>query len=187
VAQVRLLKPTLEMLPSYEAALRRGWSPDNVRGLAAAQEQLRTIEADPQAFVAGREDREGKGPPIRMPDGTERPRLPGYFRWLWDGEFAGSLGFRWRPGTSDLPPWVYGHIGYAVPPWKRGRGYATRALSLILPQARAEGLTQVFLTTDVDNYASQKTILANGGELVGTFVVEGDEHAGEKLRYRITL
>ena len=74
-----------------------------------------------------------------------------------------------------------------MPPWKRGRGYATRALALILPDARAVGLTEVILTTDIDNYASQKTILANGGELVGTFVIEGDEHAGEKLRYRIAL
>ena len=101
---VELVKPALDYLPSYVDALKRGWSPDNVRGLAAAEEQLREIEADPARFVASREDREAKGPPARMPDGTEHPRLPGYYRWLWDGEFAGSLGFRWQPGTSALPP-----------------------------------------------------------------------------------
>ena len=55
---------------------------------------------------------------------------------MWDGEFCGSIGFRWQPGTSTLPPYVLGHIGYAVVPWKRGRGYATQALALLLPEAR---------------------------------------------------
>ena len=49
------------------------------------------------------------------------------------------------------------------------------------------GLDHVILTADPDNYASQRTITANGGELLGRFVIEGDEHAGEKLRYRIAL
>ena len=70
-------------------------------------------------------------------------RLPGYRRWLWDGEFCGSIDFRWQPGTTALPPHCLGHIGYGVVPWKQGRGYATRALSLLLPAARAEGLAFV--------------------------------------------
>jgi len=41
---------------------------------------------------------------------------------MWDDEFAGSIGFRWQPGTSALPPHCLGHIGYAVVPWKQGRG-----------------------------------------------------------------
>ena len=45
---------------------------------------------------------------------------------MWDGEFCGSIGFRWQPGTTDLPRHVLGHIGYSVVPWKRRLGYATR-------------------------------------------------------------
>ena len=43
-------------------------------------------------------------------------------------------------GTEALPPTCLGHIGYAVVPWKRGRGYATRALAMLLPEARKEGV-----------------------------------------------
>ena len=59
---------------------------------------------------------------------------------MWDGEFCGSIGFRWQPGTSALPPYCLGHIGYSVVPWKQRRGYATKALALLLPDARKEGL-----------------------------------------------
>ena len=115
------------------------------------------------------------------------PRLPGYRRWLWDGEFCGPIGFRWQPGTSALPPYVLGHIGYGVVPWKRGRGYATRALALLLPEARKEGLAYVELTTDPDNLPSQKVIIANGGTLVERFS-KTEAHGGdEALRWRIVL
>lgn len=126
---MQLVRPTLEHLPGYVAALQRGWSPDNIRGAAAAREALARIEKDPRAFVERLEDREAKGPPVELPDGTLAKRLPGYQRWLWDGEFCGVIGFRWRPGTSELPAYVLGHIGYAVVPWKRQLGYATSALA----------------------------------------------------------
>ena len=134
---VEIVKPALEHLPSYKAALERGWSPDNVRLLEATREQLAAIEKDPVAFLADLDDPEAKGGPITLPDGKQVPRLPGFRRWIWDGEAAGSIGFRWQPGTAELPPHVLGHIGYAVVPWKRRRGYATEALRLML--GRGEG------------------------------------------------
>jgi predicted acetyltransferase len=185
--QVHLVKPSLDYLPSYVDALKRGWSPDNVRLLEATREELAAIEADAAAFVAGLDDPEAKGPPIRMPDGTEKQRLPGIRRWVWDGEFAGSIGLRWQEGTSALPPHVLGHIGYAIVPWKAGRGYATRALALILPEARARGLDYVEITTDPDNIASQKVVTANGGVLVERFTKDAAYSGGESLRFRIML
>jgi RimJ/RimL family protein N-acetyltransferase len=53
---------------------------------------------------------------------------------------CGSIGFRWQPGTAELPPHVLGHIGFSVLPWKRGRKYATKALGLMLKETQAEGL-----------------------------------------------
>ena len=184
---MELIRPSVEALPSYEDALRRGWSPDNLRLELAAREELAAIAANPDAFVASLDDPEGTGPPITLPDGTKKPRLPGYRRWMWDGEFVGSIGFRWQPGTAELPAHVPGHIGYGVVPWKRRRGYATRALALILDDARAQGLAYVDLTTDEDNLPSQKTITANGGAVVGGFELPGAHGEAKKLRYRIAL
>jgi len=133
---------------------------------AAADAQLVRIAQDADAFLAGLDDPEARGGPIPQPDGSFTERLPGFHRWIWDDGFCGSIGFRWRRGTEDLPPTCLGHVGYAVVPWKQGRGHATAALALILPQARAVGLRWIDLTTDPANLASQRVILANGGALL---------------------
>lgn len=182
-----LVPPDLERLPGFLDALRRGWSPDNVRGEAAARELLEAAAADPAGLVAAQDDREARGGPIRLPDGSEVERLPGFHRWMWDGAFCGVIGLRWRPGTSELPPHVLGHIGYAVVPWKRGQGYATRALGLMLDEARGVGLTWVELTTDEDNPASQAVILNNGGRMVERFAKPAAYGGAPSLRFRIDL
>jgi len=184
---IALIAPSLDRLPGFADALRRGWSPDTVRKDAAAREQLERIAQDPAGFVAGLDDPEASGGPTALPDGSTVPRLPGFHRWLWDGEFCGSVNFRWQPGTAALPPHVLGHIGYSVVPWKQGRGYATRGLALLLPEARAHGLSYVELTTDPDNLASQRVILANGGRLVERFRKAEAYGGAESLRWRIDL
>lgn len=184
---MHLVKPALEYLAQYQHALEQGWSPDNVRLALTSREHLEKIARDPAAFVAQLDDPEARAGPVILPDGTSVPRLPGYVRWLWDGDFCGSIGVRWQPGTSALPPHVLGHIGFAVVPWKRSRGYATRALALILPEARERGLAYVEITTDPDNIASQKVIAANGGELVERFRKTAAYGGSETLRFRIWL
>jgi predicted acetyltransferase len=133
------------------------------------------------------DDPEATSGPVALPDGSFATRLPGFHRWMWDGEFAGSIGFRWQPGTPELPPTCLGHIGYSVVPWKRGRGYAKTALALMLPEARAQGLPYVEVTTDAGNVASQHVVLANGGVLVERFVKGVQYGNGEALRFRIQL
>ena len=182
-----LVRPAQVHLASYVAALERGWSADTVRGAAAAEEELERIRADAAAFLDGLEDREGKGPPVKLPDGSLVPRLPGFRRWLWDGEFAGSIGLRWQPGTAALPPHCLGHIGYAVVPWKQGRGYATAALRLMLGEARAVGLPFVDITTDAENLASQRVIEAVGGKLHDKFIRPPQFACTPGLRYRVPL
>lgn len=184
---IQLVVPSEHHLPSYAAALRRGWSPNNERGAAAAMEELALIEADPAAFVASLDDRQGTGAPVKMPDGSVVARLPGFRRWIWDGEVAGSIGFRWQHGTVELPPYCLGHIGYAVVPWKQRQGYATSALLSMLDEARTLGLPYVEVTTDPDNLPSQKVILAAGGTLYERF--NKPPQFGNKpcLRFRIAL
>ena len=106
---------------------------------------------------------------------------------MWDGDFCGSIGFRWQAGTNELPPYCLGHIGFSVVPWKRRRGYATRSLALLLPETKEEGLAYVELTTDVDNTASQRVIMANGGRLVGRFRKPIEHGGSESLRFHIEL
>lgn len=176
-----LVAPGLDQLESYVGALRRGWSPNNVRDVSG--EQLAAFDADPAAFLASLTSHEGL---IPLPDGSLVPKLPFILRWLWDGTFCGSISLRWQEGSDTLPPHVPGHIGYAVVPWKRRRGYATAALAAILPEARRIGLGQVELTCDPDNPASIRVIEANGG--VRTEGFHGAHHGdAPKLRYVIPL
>jgi predicted acetyltransferase len=185
---LRLVWPAAEYLPSYVEALKQGWSPNNVRP-EAGREELDEIDRDASAYLARQIDLEAKGPPVILPDGSTVKRLPGYRRWMWDGEFCGVIGFRWQPGSTALPPHVLGHIGFAVVPWKRQRGYATRALALLLDDVRHArlGLTYVELTTDPDNVASQRVIMANSGRLVEQFSKPPEYGGADSLRYRIYL
>lgn len=182
-----LVWPAREHLASYQAALERGWLPDNERGADAVGEELAKIAADPDAFVASLVDRDAKGHPITLKDGTTVPRLPGYQKWMWDGEFCGRVGARWQPGTEALPPHCLGHVGYTVVPWKRRRGYATAALRAILPDMAAEGLRYVEIVTDPDNMPSRRVIEANGGVLVETFTKVASLGGTPGRRYRIAV
>jgi predicted acetyltransferase len=178
--------PTERELPSYVSALESGWSP-NTMDDGAGRAELAAIAADPVAFLRSLVDLDATGGPIPLPDGTFAERLPGYRKWMWDGEFCGSISFRWRPGTEELPPHVLGHIGYSVVPWKRRNGYATDALRQLLPEAAEHGLSHVEITTDIDNVASQRVIEANGGTLVERFAYPAEYQRGDALRYRVDV
>jgi predicted acetyltransferase len=183
-AEMRLVTPSEPYLRSYVDALEKGWSPDNMQP-DAGREELERIQNDAAEFLAAHTDLEARGAPVFLPDGSKVKRLPGYRRWMWDGEFCGVIGVRWQPGTTELPPYCLGHIGFSVVPWKRRRGYASRALAFLLPDAAKLGLEFVELTTSVDNIGSQRTIEANGGKLIERFRLPAVYGGGEDFRYRI--
>ena len=183
---MKLRQPVIDMLPGYVDALKRGWSPATMDP-SVGQEHLKRIAEDQVGFLESLTDPKAKGPPIRLPDGSTVPRLPGYILWMWDGQFCGTVGFRWQPGTDELPPHVLGHIGYSVVPWKRRRGYATQGLGMVLPLAARQGLASVEITTDLDNIASQKVIEANQGRLIEQFPAPPSHGGHPMLRYRIDL
>ncbi len=79
------------------------------------------------------------------------------------------------------------HIGFSIVPWKRKLGLAPRALALLLPEARAQGLDYVELTTAPDNIASQKVIIANGGKLIERFMKVAAYGGDAGLRFRIVF
>lgn len=66
---------------------------------------------------------------------------------------------------------VGGHVGYAVVPAFRRRGYATEILRQALVIARERlGLDRVLVTCDDDNVASIRVIEKNGGVLENTVI-----------------
>ena len=159
-----LAEPQEAMFESYQVALKRGWSPNNGRDVSA--EHLAAIAADPRAFLATLLEQTGT---YALPDGTIVEKLPSVLRWMWDGEFCGAISRRYQPGTAALPSHVSGHIGYAVVPWKRNHGYASKALKQVLDDARELGLPHVEITTQPDNLASRFVIEHNGGTLAGAW------------------
>jgi predicted acetyltransferase len=181
-----LVWPDRARLPSYMRALEQGWSPDNLRPEAGAEALARATD-DADAFLAEQVDRDGALSPVILPDGRSVPRLPGFHKWMWDGEFCGDINLRWQPGTTDLPPYCLGHIGFSVVPRKRRRGYATKALALILPDARGTNLPFVELTCDATNIASRAVIEANGGVLVERFNKPASYGGAASFRFRIDL
>jgi RimJ/RimL family protein N-acetyltransferase len=181
---MKLVEPTLEHLPSYVDALRRGWSFDSHRPVDAIREELEEIDRDAAGFVARQVDPEAKGPPIVLPDGSRARRLPSYRFWMWDGEFCGAISLRWERGTHALPPTCLGHVGYGVVPWKRGRGYARAALGMLRERVRREGLTYADIVADVGNAISRKVIVASGGAAFLRFRAPEPCGGDECLRFR---
>jgi predicted acetyltransferase len=99
-------------------------------------------------------------------DHTPRPAgwVRGTYLWMVDDDtVVGRISLR-----HSLTPWlleVGGHIGYAVRPAARRRGYATKALGLMLAVARDLGIDPALVTCDDDNIASRRVIEANAGVL----------------------
>lgn len=80
-----------------------------------------------------------------------------------DGEVVGRCSIR-----HELTPVLLeigGHIGYAVRPAHRRRGYARRILQLAVRRCRALGIEPVLVTCDDDNLASVRVIEGCGGVL----------------------
>lgn len=77
-----------------------------------------------------------------------------------------------------------GHIGYAVRPQHRRRGYATQMLRLGLKKLRELGVEQALVICDGSNAASIRTIEACGGVLEDVTEQPGAE---PKRRYWIDL
>lgn len=82
-----------------------------------------------------------------------------------------------------------GHIGYAIVPEFRRRGYATTVLRLAIEFACEKlGIERVLVTCDVDNIGSIKTIERNGGVLENIVTVQGFEKPVRRywIEHRLT-
>ena len=110
-------------------------------------------------------------------------RVPTTFLFAFVGNrIVGRASIRHR--LNDFLLRVGGHIGYAVVPEFRRRGYATEILRMSLQIAREKhGIARVLVTCDDDNIGSIKTIEKNGGVLESIVTVPDDDKP--KRRYWI--
>lgn len=179
---MKLVVPSVEHVPSHLAALESGWTFDSFF-TGGSENEMDLAKNSPQLLIDTLLGLESQT--VTLPDGAPVPRIPSTMRWMWDGEFAGSVNVRWQKDTTDLPAYVLGHIGYGVMEDRRGQGYASSALAQILPIAWESGLPFVELTTALDNIASQKVITNNGGFLIEEFSAPPEQGSHQMFRWRI--
>ncbi len=99
-----------------------------------------------------------------------------------DKRVVGMIDIRRHINNSVLNTWG-GHIGYTVRPSERQNGYAKKMLRDALRFCKEKGHTNILITCNSNNYASERTILANGGKLENEICVNGRKIK----RYWITL
>ncbi|MBQ8625783.1 MAG: GNAT family N-acetyltransferase [Agathobacter sp.] len=101
---------------------------------------------------------------------------------LTDNKIVGIIDLRHHINHPILSTWG-GHIGYYVRPTERGKGYGKEMLRQNLKNAQNRGIKKVLITCSMDNTASEKTILANGGVFDSTITVDDEV----MKRYWITV
>jgi len=86
------------------------------------------------------------------------------------GKIIGAIDIRHR--LNDHLRSVGGNIGYGIVPSERRKGYASHMLSLGLDICRKMKMKKVLITCNVENIASARTILKNGGVFENEVVVD---------------
>jgi predicted acetyltransferase len=108
--------------------------------------------------------------------------IPSTTFWLIDNDkFVGHVNIRHE--LNDHLKKIGGHIGYAIRPSARKKGYGTKILALALRKAIQLGFTKALVTCDESNIGSKKVIEKNNGQLENK--VKGEN--GPKCRYWIKL
>lgn len=157
-----LVQPAEQWVPSLVEAMREGYSRDTTR--SETPESIGAIAADPCAFIAAH--RAEKPPFVELPDGSQAPRVKDTLFWLvQDERFLGSINVR-HSLTPQLERFA-GHVGYAVRPSERRRGYATTMLRGVRSFAASHlAIERLLLTCASDNAGSIAAIDRNGGRLI---------------------
>lgn len=102
----------------------------------------------------------------------------------WESETGVLAGFVWLAGRDFPPEWIYGpqvqmwddraYLYNAVTlPKFRGQRVFCRLVDEAADRLRAEGVTRVFLTVEIDNTVSHRAVLAAGFEDLGLHAAKG--------------
>ena len=89
-------------------------------------------------------------------------KVPTTTYWLYADGIPVGFG-KVRHCLTDALRKAGGHIGYAIAPAYRGKGYGKEILRLLLQKAKELGIEKALITVRLDNKASQAVAFANGG------------------------
>ncbi|WNS42482.1 GNAT family N-acetyltransferase [Paenibacillus sp. MMS20-IR301] len=104
---------------------------------------------------------------IHMAEGLDLPahHVPQTTYWLLVDSRPVGIG-KLRHSLNEHLIRSGGHIGYAIRPGERGKGYGKLILGELIKAARQKGITVLLLTCDERNIPSRKVIEAHSGRLV---------------------
>ena len=158
--EIKLIEPCIELKDEFLAMVEEYWATGEQNGgwmLAKNMEDFASLLKKSKDYSQGK----------NLPESW----VPSTNSWLVDGtEVIGYSSLR-----HDLNEGMKkrgGHIDYYIRPCKRGKGYSSLMLSLMLDQARGLGLKKVLVTCDEDNIASVRIIEKNGDKFQDKVEVE---------------
>ncbi len=150
----------------------------SVRLKTVTKEDLEEVEAFKSEMIAANSSMDGTGGLQGMNDINEwyqkllrysnadvcpKDKSPSTQYLIMDNEkLVGMLDIRHNLNHPMLKLFG-GHIGYCVRPSERQKGYAKEGLRLALIEAGKLNIEKVMISCLIDNTASRKTILSNGG------------------------
>lgn len=159
---MRLVKPTKKYEKSWKEALQE-FEVEEQRGFWNVPEKPTDLD---EYIKRTKAHSKGKN----LPDYW----VPADTYWLIDkDQVVGHVNVRHKL-TEKLKK-VGGHIGYAIRPSARKKGYGRKILELALPKAKEVGLQKVLVTCDDSNVASQKIIERSKGQLQDIIEVDGEK------------
>ncbi len=154
---LRLVRPSPQYLLSYLEACRE---------FKDARAQYASLH-DPDAFERWKDTMFQEFADSEQGIGLKEGYVPSTTFWLVDGlDYIGTGNIRHRL-TSTLEEFG-GHIGYLIRPSRWNLGYGTLQLRLLLREACGLGIDPALITCDLDNPASARVMVKNGGRLIDT-------------------
>lgn len=154
--QIELVRPSVVLKESFLEAVKE-FQAEGKHIYLHTETDLAGLEEGFEEFLSKIKAREDA---INLPE----DRVPQTELWLTDGnKFIGWTKIRHYLNENLLNQG--GHIGYAIRPSERNKGYGTKILALMLQVAKDMGINRVLLTCDDDNVGSAKIIEKNGGIL----------------------